>query len=58
MYRISKKTMAPLLFGFRDLFSENLAEFILYPRIAQVVSKFVRKYFEIPTFSECKTHQH
>ena len=53
-YRISKKTMAPYYLDLRDLFSENLAEFIPYPRIAQVVSKFVRKYFEIPTFLNAK----
>lgn len=46
--------MAPYYLDLRDLFSENLAEFIPYPRLANAISKFVRNKFEIPTLMHAK----
>ncbi len=53
-YRLSKRTLAPYYLDIRDLFSENLGDMIPYSFIAKPISRFIRKYFEIPTLMNAK----
>jgi hypothetical protein len=53
-YRISKKKRIPYYLDLRDLFGENLREFIKIPLLNVIVSKFVQFAFEKPMLLKAK----
>jgi hypothetical protein len=53
-FRIFKKRNVPYYLDLRDLFAENLKEYIRIPLLNSFVSNFIKYYFENPTLMNAK----